>query len=495
MTSSHFWFLSALGFLPNFAMLCFGDFHQSPPRYVCIPLPPDPDQHGPWQSGAHQGEFSDETKATILHLRENLVQQKEILLEQRETIQELMAKLAICQGFGHHHERECEHHHHSSGSHEDNHDGHPHEDGHEHEHDHDHDYHEEEDGHHSDRHNHHFDSHAEHHGTTESHSHAPHRTAGLKNTMGDPPKPSVEQMGRTLQSLKERLELLQNGRNTTFLSGSLRQKKPLVWERFRERGGGGADPHDHSKEEGHYSRWEHDHEDDAHPNTLNVIMGSLFHHRTNSKPKTSLPRADDFRLHFPLRTNYMYARLRHSLTRELFAFSACLWLKPNAGADVGTPFSYAVPGQANELLLIEWGNNPMELLINDKVATLPLTINDGEWHHVCITWSTRDGIWESYQDGVKRGGGENLAPWHPIKPGGVFILGQEQDTLGGRFDATQAFVGDMSDFHLWDHVLTPSEIFDLATCSSHLTGNILQWAEPEVELHGGVAKLPFNSCH
>uniref|UniRef100_H3AEH7 Pentraxin (PTX) domain-containing protein n=1 Tax=Latimeria chalumnae TaxID=7897 RepID=H3AEH7_LATCH len=472
------------------------------PRYVCIPLPPDPDQHGPWQSGAHQGEFSDETKATILHLRENLVQQKEILLEQRETIQELMAKLAICQGFGHHH---------------DNHDGHPHEDGHEHEHDHDHDYHEEEDGHHSDRHNHHFDSHAEHHGTTESHSHAPHRTAGLKNTMGDPPKPSVEQMGRTLQSLKERLELLQVTtvliqlihsvlklkqtaiRNlqkqlspyTQYLSIYLhtqhgystphhQDRTPFFWgeeedkrdemkhaapktlhesiyhKKKCERGG-----HDHSKEEGHYSRWEHDHEDDAHPNTLNVIMGSLFHHRTNSslyqeqnrplrtnspksiiviittsspflsiEPKTSLPRADDFRLHFPLRTNYMYARLRHSLTRELFAFSACLWLKPNAGADVGTPFSYAVPGQANELLLIEWGNNPMELLINDKVATLPLTINDGEWHHVCITWSTRDGIWESYQDGVKRGGGENLAPWHPIKPGGVFILGQEQVRSG-----------------------------------------------------------------
>lgn len=61
-----------------------------------------------------------------------------------------------------------------------------------------------------------------------------------------------------------------------------------------------------------------------------------------------------------------------------------------------------------------------------QAVTLPLSLTDSKWHHLCVTWSTRDGMWEAYQDGVKRGSGENLSPWHPIKPGGVFILGQEQ---------------------------------------------------------------------
>lgn len=61
-----------------------------------------------------------------------------------------------------------------------------------------------------------------------------------------------------------------------------------------------------------------------------------------------------------------------------------------------------------------------------QAVTLPLSLGDGKWHHVCVTWSTRDGQWEAYQDGVQRGSGINLSPWHPIKPGGVFILGQEQ---------------------------------------------------------------------
>lgn len=79
---------------------------------------------------------------------------------------------------------------------------------------------------------------------------------------------------------------------------------------------------------------------------------------------------DKFQLTFPLRTNYMYAKVKKSLP-EMYAFTVCMWLKSSAAPGVGTPFSYAVPGQANELVLIEWGNNPMEILINDKV--LPVT--------------------------------------------------------------------------------------------------------------------------
>ena len=70
-----------------------------------------------------------------------------------------------------------------------------------------------------------------------------------------------------------------------------------------------------------------------------------------------------------------------------------------------------------------------------------------------------------------------------------------QDTLGGRFDATQAFVGEMSDLQLWSRVLTPQEIHNQASCKSHLTGDIITWMESVVELHGGVTKYPFEPCH
>ncbi|XP_072348551.1 neuronal pentraxin receptor-like isoform X2 [Scyliorhinus torazame] len=202
---------------------------------------------------------------------------------------------------------------------------------------------------------------------------------------------------------------------------------------------------------------------------------------------------EGYKISFPVRTNYMYARMKRSLP-ELYTLTICLWVKSKGTVGIGTPFSYAVPGQANEMVLLEWGKNPIELLINDKVTRLPLEVKGGEWHHVCITWTTRDGVWEVYQDGKQRGSGDNLAPWHPIKPGGTLVFGQEQDVAGGRYDATQAFVGEMAEFNIWDRILSATEIQNIANCSSSILGNVISWDGSSIDLYGGATKWPFQRC-
>uniref|UniRef100_A0A670K070 Pentraxin (PTX) domain-containing protein n=1 Tax=Podarcis muralis TaxID=64176 RepID=A0A670K070_PODMU len=312
-------------------------------------------------------------------------------------------------------------------------------------------------------------------------AHSRRHGAAAANTMEDPPKETsgVNQMERMLESLKERLEHLQ--------VPSLVHQPPLLQKTIP-----------YLSQLCFLLIFVHlflVYPNIHHP-SLPPIPPSFNVITVNNGRQCSLSlQSEDFRVGFPLRTNYMYVKVKRTLHHEIFAFSICLWLKSSSAPGMGTPFSYSVPGQANEVVLIEWGNNPMELLINDKAATLPLAINDAKWHHICVTWSTRDGIWESYQDGVRRGSGENLAPWHPVKPGGVFVLGQEQDTLGGRFDATQAFIGEISDFNMWGHILTPGEVYKMATCTSYAGGDIINWAEASMELHGGVVKLPFNACH
>lgn len=94
-----------------------------------------------------------------------------------------------------------------------------------------------------------------------------------------------------------------------------------------------------------------------------------------SKRKPKSP--DGFQISFPMRSNYMYGRVRRTLPQEIFAFTLCMWIRAGVGPGVGTPFSYSAPGQANELVLIEWGSNPMELLVNDKVR------KDTHWLHKC----------------------------------------------------------------------------------------------------------------
>ena len=64
----------------------------------------------------------------------------------------------------------------------------------------------------------------------------------------------------------------------------------------------------------------------------------------------------------------MYARVRASLP-QLRAITACMWLRSTEErGPAGTPLSYAVPGQPNELVLLQGPRSALELLINDKVA-------------------------------------------------------------------------------------------------------------------------------
>ncbi|XP_028313956.1 neuronal pentraxin-1-like isoform X2 [Gouania willdenowi] len=317
------------------------------------------------------------------------------------------------------------------------------------------------------------------------------RRPGGKNTMGDLSRGTTEtltQLGQTLQTLKQRLENLEysRGNNNTVQTNSL---KDLLQNKIDDMEKQVLSRVNTIEETKPGSK-----NDTEQRNRVESTLTSLHHRITDLEKGKDAKPTDKFQLTFPLRTNYMYAKAKRSLP-EMYSFSVCLWIKSNASPGVGTPFSYAVPGQSNELVLIEWGNNPMEILINDKVAKLPFLINDGKWHHLCITWTTRDGMWEAFQDGVMRGSGENLAPYHPIKPEGVLVLGQEQDTLGGGFDATQAFVGELANLHIWNRKLSSSEINNLANCNSKApTGNVFSWTESSIEVFGGATKWTFEPC-
>ncbi|KAL0992669.1 hypothetical protein UPYG_G00096500 [Umbra pygmaea] len=204
---------------------------------------------------------------------------------------------------------------------------------------------------------------------------------------------------------------------------------------------------------------------------------------------------EGYKLSFPGRTNYMYAVVRHPVP-ELRAFTVCFWLRPTQ-TGIGTPFSYAVAEQPNELALLQGLHTPAELLINNKVAQLPLNVSQGSWHHICVSWSQRDGAWHAYQGGRLMAEGQGLAAWHNVRPGGVLILGQEQDTLGGGFDSSQALVGEMSQWNLWERVLTAKEVSSLASCSQHgpqSQGIVAPWTNRNVEVFGGATKVPGQPC-
>uniref|UniRef100_I3JPI9 Neuronal pentraxin receptor a n=1 Tax=Oreochromis niloticus TaxID=8128 RepID=I3JPI9_ORENI len=193
---------------------------------------------------------------------------------------------------------------------------------------------------------------------------------------------------------------------------------------------------------------------------------------------------EGYRLSFPTRTNYMYAVVTHSMPK-LRAFTICLWLRP-AERGIGTPVSYAVPEQPNELVLLQGLHAPAELLINDKV----LRVSDT---HLCEL-DTKGRSVAGLPRGRLKGEGHGLAAGHHIRPDGVLILGQEQDSLGGGFDSSQALVGELSQVGLWDRVLTSNQVASLARCGKITQGSVVPWAENGVDVYGGATKDPGEPC-
>ncbi|XP_051274481.1 neuronal pentraxin-2-like [Dicentrarchus labrax] len=403
-------------------------------RFICRAIPLSGDASCPVTllPELNAGSQEEELRNTVMQLRETILQQKENISKQQGTINELTTKLSLCAS------------------------------------------------------------------ATDDRKYDKGGSWGKEkqNTMGDVPRDpndSIDSLGKTMQGLKDRLENLEQHQMRANVSGASfpSELRDLLQRRLGELEKQLLKKVSNLEEEksmlsnataAYRLKTE---------STLNALVERISE---LEKGGGDFKSPEQFKLSLPQRTNYLYGRITKSLP-EMYAFTLCMWIKSSATPGIGTPFSYGVPGQANEIVLIEWGNNPIELLINDKVAQLPLEVRDGRWHHICISWTTRDGQWDAYQDGAKLGTGDNLAAWHPIKPGGVIILGQEQDVVGGRFDAGQAFVGELSQVNIWDRILKPAEVQAMANCSSYIPGNVISWLASNVEVFGrGAFKRPLEVC-
>uniref|UniRef100_A0A4W5RU90 Neuronal pentraxin receptor b n=1 Tax=Hucho hucho TaxID=62062 RepID=A0A4W5RU90_9TELE len=214
---------------------------------------------------------------------------------------------------------------------------------------------------------------------------------------------AVEELERAILNLKDRIEKLEVGGGGPWkdLEGELERKIEML---EKERKALRKETQTHHKQI------------DQGIDTLHQRIAEL------EQSLTEYNYPDGYVLSFPVRTRYMYGLVRREMP-EMYAFTACVWLKVKEGG-IGTPFSYSVPGQPNELVLLQGIHNPVELLINDKVGVcVCVSLSYSSLKHIRYLLLL---FKPAYQGGKLKGRGEGLAAWHPIKPGGVLILGQEQ---------------------------------------------------------------------
>uniref|UniRef100_A0A1W7RAR3 Pentraxin family member n=1 Tax=Hadrurus spadix TaxID=141984 RepID=A0A1W7RAR3_9SCOR len=210
------------------------------------------------------------------------------------------------------------------------------------------------------------------------------------------------------------------------------------------------------------------------------------------------------KIHFPPSTSSSFPRLRLENTLPtLREFSFCAWVRLySLPGNYSTILSYAISRTDNELLFLLFNNTNKPVFriylggIYKDVPCYP-DWEVGTWRHICVSWFGANEIAKTYINGepceeVKVGYGNLNVPG-----GGVLIIGQEQDALDSKFDAHQAWHGDMTDIHLWDEVLCVEQIRDIGLCGEarkFREGNIINWKETPMAIFDGVIKSRSEHC-
>ena len=140
--------------------------------------------------------------------------------------------------------------------------------------------------------------------------------------------------------------------------------------------------------------------------------------------------------------------------------TVAFWLRTDASHPQGTLFSYATPTGQQELLVA----NPGNLVINrgsSSSGSTGVSVADGRWHHVAVTWGDSNDQMELYKDGERVAEGKLSAL--PLAPDGRL-------TVGG-------FTGQLDQLRIWRAVLDQATIQEMAF--QPLTGNeddlVLSW--------------------
>ncbi len=156
---------------------------------------------------------------------------------------------------------------------------------------------------------------------------------------------------------------------------------------------------------------------------------------------------------------------------------------------VHTVISYSSNGNDNELMISigeDRDAREVGLWISNEFVNLPHNFRSRDWSNCCITWSSHTSGTELWINGMV-GEQRYLKSGYTISPGGVFILGKDQDGLLGISNA-DAFVGKMTDVSVWDYVLTTGDIRDQMSCERNGTavGNVFSWGTTKLSLYGGM---------
>ncbi|XP_070531941.1 serum amyloid P-component-like [Ptychodera flava] len=180
---------------------------------------------------------------------------------------------------------------------------------------------------------------------------------------------------------------------------------------------------------------------------------------------------------------------------ELLEVTMCVWLKIDVGDRDSTwqptPISYAVAGQSNEIFVTH--RDVLQFSIKGGRRQTGVVLNDGLWHHLCLSWESDGGEWKVYKDGKLEDDDTSTSSGDTLAGGGTLVLGQDQDQMGGGYQDAQAFIGSLTGFNMWPRALTDAEVEDVyESCAND--GDLFAWNISQLLIEGDVTKESSPAC-
>ncbi|XP_062376109.1 C-reactive protein-like [Sardina pilchardus] len=149
-------------------------------------------------------------------------------------------------------------------------------------------------------------------------------------------------------------------------------------------------------------------------------------------------------------------------------------------------FSTASTVNSNDFLIFKNADKGSFLVnIRSQSSTFNgLPDEPNTWYSICSTWDSNSGLVQVWINGNpstrKIGFKGNLVGELNI------VLGQEQDSVDGGFNAKQSFVGMITDVHMWDYVLSACEIQRFANDLNFTPGDVINWRALDFTIVGDV---------
>ncbi|KAL5249263.1 hypothetical protein ACHWQZ_G018200 [Mnemiopsis leidyi] len=204
-------------------------------------------------------------------------------------------------------------------------------------------------------------------------------------------------------------------------------------------------------------------------------------------------------LEFPAVSNANYVSFKPGFS-DLAGLTVCAWLQKSYPDDRRYWLSYAVPGNDNEIIVGEGlaGRYIFDLR-RSQFGTVEVGAPVNEWVHLCTAWDSESGVATISVNGEVKATKENYQKGEKIRGGGYLVIGQEQDSLGGNFDANQAFVGKIYNLNIWDYGLNSTQIaylYGSGFCGYGSTEvePIISWADILNEDKAGDTAVVKGTC-